>query len=124
MKSVRLLMLGALLAWALLVVPGWMLWGDIALMHSLVALAICLVPALATLLWVVWSGTSPENVLVAVLGGTGLRLFAALGIGLVLTETLPESFPQVFWIWVGAFYAVVLTVEVVLLVGQSKRESV
>jgi hypothetical protein len=60
---------------------------------------------------------------VAVLGGSGIRLAAALGGGLVLTELLPETFTKVFWLWVGVFYAVLLTLEVLLLVRQQKSAS-
>jgi hypothetical protein len=123
MKSLVLLVGGSLLVWAALAYPGWVLWGEAALVHSAVAWLLCVVPGAITVAWALRREQAPEMRVVAVLGGSGIRLAAALGGGLVLTELLPETFTKVFWLWVGVFYAVLLTLEVLLLVRQQKSAS-
>jgi len=123
MKSLVLLIGGGLLAWAALVYPGWLLWGESALVHSAAAWFLCVVPGAITVAWALRREQTPEMRVVAVLGGSGIRLLAALGGGLVLTESLPETFTKVFWLWVGVFYIVLLTLEVLLLVRQQKSAS-
>jgi hypothetical protein len=91
------------------------------LVYSAVAAALCLVPMTATLLWISW-GThqSPDQQMVAVLGGSGVRMFAVLGVGLALTSTSPYFRQGSFWFWVLAFYLFTLTLELVIVVrGQT-----
>ena len=52
--------------------------------------------------------------LTAILGGSGIRLGIAAGGSLALHETFPETFPEAFFIWVGAFYLGALALEVIL----------
>ena len=120
-KSILVLTASTVLLWVVLIVPGYLVWGEPALLHSLTALGICLVPALVTLAWATKPNLSPETRVLAILGGSGIRLFATLGLGLVLTKFLPESFPEIFWLWVGFFYLFTLLVEVVLLLGKKEN---
>jgi hypothetical protein len=83
------------------------------------ALVLCLVPAVATFLWTSWGmKQSPEQQLTAALGGTGVRLFVVLGIGLLLTTTVPylEQHLEAFWLWVLGCYLTALALEIFLLV--------
>jgi len=114
MKSFLTLIGAAVLLWALLLGPGWLLQGEQALCQSLVALGLCLLPTIASFAWMKSAKKTPEMQLVAILGGTGIRLGAILGGGLALHELLPEYFPNVFFMWVGVFYIAGLTLEIVL----------
>jgi hypothetical protein len=117
-KRVITLIGGSLLAWALLAYPARHLWGDSALVYSAVAVALCLVPTAATMLWAGWAlRQSPEQQLVMVLGGTGVRMGVVLGAGLVLTSFVPFFGQQSFWLWLLLFYLITLTLEMVLVVG-------
>jgi hypothetical protein len=116
-KRVRLLILIGLTAWVVAAYPAFVLGGEAALIHSAVALALCLVPAAATLLWATGGGTrAPEQQLALVLGGTGLRMGVALGVGLLLYLFVPLFAQSAFWVWLLVFYLLTLTVEVVLVV--------
>lgn len=123
MKSLALLFTASLFVWAALIYPGWRWWGETALIHSAAAWALCVLPALATTGWALRREQSPEMRVMAVLGGSGIRLAASLGGGLVLTELLPETFTKMFWLWVGVFYLLLLTLEVMLLVRQQPNSS-
>lgn len=122
MKSLGVLAGGGLALWAVLLAPGWLLWGQAALWHSAAAFLLCLVPALAAMAWALRPGTTPEMQTFAILGGTGVRLAAALGGGLLLQRAWPDVFPNVFWAWVAVFYLAALALEVVLVV-RSKQSS-
>ncbi|MCI0741715.1 MAG: hypothetical protein L0Y72_22000 [Gemmataceae bacterium] len=117
MKNLILLSGTLVLLWAALLHPGLQLSGDLVWPQSLAALALCLVPGLATMAWALKSKASPEMRLAAILGGSGIRMAIALGGGLALYRGLPETFTDSFWVWVGVFYLVNLALEVVLLVN-------
>jgi hypothetical protein len=117
-KQVTVLIGGSLLAWAVLAYPARLWWGDAALVYSAVAVALCLVPTAATMLWAGWAlRESPEQQLVMLLGGTGVRMGVVLGAGLILTSFVPYFGRQSFWLWLLVFYLITLTLEVVLVVG-------
>ncbi len=116
MKSLGLLFGASLLVWVVLAYPSWRWWGETALIHSAVAWALCVLPALATTAWVLRREQSPEMRVLGVLAGSTIRLAASLGGGLLLTRLFPDSFTKIFWVWVGVFYAILLTLEVWLLV--------
>lgn len=116
MKKLGWLTGGTLLMWAILIYPGWLLFGDLVWIHSTVALVICLIPAVATMTWALKTGAAPEQQLVAILGGTGIRMAVALGTGLLLWKTMPEIFTDNFWFWVAAFYMFILALETSLFV--------
>ena len=121
MKQVGILVGATIVSWSVLLGPGWLLQGEPALLQSAAAMGICLVPAVATLAWTVMPGASSDMV-VAVLGGTGIRLFAVLGGAFLLRHLWPDVFPDAFWIWVGVFYLITLALEVALVL-RLKRDS-
>jgi hypothetical protein len=123
MKKVGWLAGGTVLLWALLIYPGWLLWGDKVWVHSLTALGLCLVPALVTLGWTLRS-SAPEMQLAAILGGSGIRMAVALGGGFLLYETLPEMFANAFWLWMALFYMFILVVETILVVKNKQNSLV
>src|SRR5437870_1827338 len=114
MKSLAILAGGTVLFGAVLCYPGYLLWGQPGLLHEAVALGLCLVPALATMVWGNWPRTSPEWRVVAFLGGSGVRLLVSLGGGFLLYHEFPDVFTKTFWIWMTAFYLFILTLEVIL----------
>ena len=116
-KRVGLLVAITLTAWALLAYPAQLRWGETALVYSATAMGLCLLPTAATLLWAGWAGRqSPDQQLVMVLGGTGLRMGLVLGVGLALYSLVPYFGRQSFWVWIVVFYLLTLGVEVVLVV--------
>jgi hypothetical protein len=116
MKRLAILAGGTIALWALLIYPGLLLSGQVAWIHSLVALSLCLLPALGTLGWVILAGGPSEKQLVAVLGGVGIRLVIAMGGGLLLFKRFPDTFTDIFWLWMGLFYMFILAVETALVV--------
>jgi hypothetical protein len=120
MKKLGWLVAATLLLWAALIYPGWLLWGDGVWLISLSALALCLLPAVGTLVWADRS-KDPHMRLVAILGGSGIRMAFALGGGLLLYEMLPEKFPNAFWLWVILFYMFILALETILIVKDKQN---
>jgi hypothetical protein len=102
--------------WLVLLTPAWWWYGELALLQSGVALALSLVPAVATLLWAdrVWKN-SPEMQLLAALGGSGVRMAIVLGVGALLYFQYPETFSAAFLVWLLIFYLVFLALEMTLL---------
>ena len=110
-------MSSTLLVWALAAYPARLGWGEVAVVYSATAAALCLVPTLVTLLWAGWAHRqSAEQQLLVTLGGTGVRMGVVLGVGLVLHFTVPYFGQPSFWIWLLAFYLYTLAVEMVLVV--------
>jgi hypothetical protein len=69
------------------------------------------------MLWAGWAfRQSPEQQLLMLLGGTGVRLGVVLGAGLVLTTFVPFFGQPSFWLWLLVFYLITLALEVVLVV--------
>jgi hypothetical protein len=119
MKRLGLFTAATLLFWGAVAYPGVLLFGGDSLVLSATALGLCLVPALATLAWAQWSThSSPDQQVVAVLGGTGVRLGVALGGGMLLQSAYPHIFTPALWGWLLAFYFFTLTLEIILLVGK------
>ena len=125
-RNLGILAAGAVAFWAALAGLAYLTWGrlfadsglnfETALGHSVTALLLCLVPACLTMLWVGWGpNKTPDQQVVAVLGGTGVRMFAVLGVCLLLTETVPYFQRPGFLIWVLLFYLFTLALEMVLL---------
>lgn len=99
--------------WVLLAYPAFRLGGSAGLAYSLVAGALCLVPTLGTLAWTARSlRGSPDQQLVAVLGGTGLRIAFVLVTGLILYFSVPFFAQEGFLIWLVVFYLLTLALEV------------
>jgi hypothetical protein len=96
-----------------------LLWGDSALLFSGVACLLCLLPGVATLYWCLkTSRTAPQQVVLAVMGGMGLRILFVLGVGMVLFQTIPDLHYQRFWVWILVFYVYTLMLEVGLVLRQ------
>jgi len=115
-RSLGLLVGGSLTFWLVVAYPAWLLGGEAAVVFSAVAGLLCLVPTAATLLWCLWaSREAPEQRLLAVMGGTGVRLVVVLGAGMALFHALPYFHYPTFWIWVIVFYLFTLTLEVGLI---------
>lgn len=112
---------GSFAFWAVVALPARHFGGRPAFAYSLVALLLCLAPALAV---ACWRGRalvrSPEQQLLATLGGTGLRMVTALGGGLALAAVAPAFRHESFWLWLLVFYLVTLFLELSLLVAESR----
>ncbi|MFO0928870.1 MAG: hypothetical protein U0736_17925 [Gemmataceae bacterium] len=102
---------------ALAGIPARRLAGDLALLHCLTAVALCLVPALLTLVWVRAASRDPNQAPLVALGASGVRMFVVLLAALALYLQVPPFQQQDgFLVWVLAAYLYLLAVEVVLLV--------
>jgi hypothetical protein len=118
---VGLFLAGALLFWLVLVVPARLYWGrdgehSAVVWQSLLAVALCLLPATLTLVWAGWAARqSPEQQLAAVVFGTMLRMVFVLAGGLVLYFRVPICQDALFWGWVLVFYLFTLALEMTLL---------
>jgi hypothetical protein len=112
--------------WLLAGLPARLLGGgDAALTYSGTALLVCLVPAVLTL---AWAGRAlrgaPDQQLVAILGGTGLRLFFVLGVAWLLYSWVPHYREREgFWVWLLVAYLFTLAVELALLLAGRAHES-
>jgi hypothetical protein len=120
---VLLLIVGCLACWVLVALPARALLEDVeqarrVIAYSGVALLLCLVPAVATLCWARRSlDRSPQEVLAAVLGGTGIRLFATLLAAWALTQSVPFFGDGSFLYWLLGAYLFTLTLEMTLLLA-------
>jgi hypothetical protein len=114
-----LLIAGSLAFWLLVAIPARHWWGDAEAVYAGVAVLLCLVPSMLTLLWTGWTTTaSPEQQLIAVLGGTGLRMLVVLAGAWVLHSRVPYFQEQGgFWVWVLVAYLFTLLLEKLLLLG-------
>ncbi len=132
-RSLGLLMIGtlglwlvlALILWLALPSPDWLQWGESTVLFSGTAGLLCLVPTALTLVWTRFSfHGQPEQQLLAVLGGTGVRMAFVIGMGMVFYHLVPRYQHQQFWIWVIVFYLYTLALEVILLTRHMSREQV
>src|ERR1700730_4216190 len=116
-RSIELLVGGAVAIWLLLLSPAYRLGGEAAILFSTVALLLCLAPTVLTMLWTRWAAAqTPEQQLVAVLGGTGVRMGVVLAVGLALYRW-SSAFSHVrFLFWLLAFYLLTLALEITLLI--------
>lgn len=115
---------GALGFWLLLSYPAWRLFGEAHLVYSSVALALCAVPAAATLLVERLANSAPpETQLAALCGGMLVRMAAVLGGGLALSSLHSYFHAQAFWLWIAVFYLYTLVLEIGLIVqGRAATE--
>lgn len=110
-----LLVAGSLGLWLVIAYPVRMCWGDAAIAYSGVALLLCLVPTAVTLLWCQRAlAASPEQQLVAVMGGTVVRMAFVLAAGMAVYHGFAYFHRQSFWLWVIVFYLITLTLEMSL----------
>src|SRR5262245_3721221 len=124
MKQAALLAGCAIALGLALAYPAWLLGGESALIQEATALGLCMIPAVATSLWRAQSATaSPEMQLMAVLGGSGVRLAVVLGCGVLLYWNLRDTYTDSFWIWLLVFYLFTLGLEVGLAIREQKPGS-
>jgi len=117
MRLLGQLWAGSLAMWLLLAGGAWLLAGEVGLIDTAIACVLCLVPMTATMLWCHWSfGSAPDQQLVAVLGGTGVRLLVVIVGGIGLFHTVAALHRPAFLLWVVVFYLGTLTLEIVLVV--------
>jgi len=120
-RRLQLLVGGSLGLWLAVSYPAWRLGGLEMLAYSAAALLLCLLPTVATLLLAIKAERqSPQNVLLMLLGGTGIRMFVVLGVGLLVCLTL-EVNVVAYWLWMLVFYLATLALEVTLLVLPGTR---
>jgi len=116
-----LLLIGGTLAfWLLAGLPARVLGGgDVALVHCGTALLLCLLPTAATLVWAERTlGQAPDQQLLLMLGGTGLRLFLVLPAGWALFAWAPYYQGRTgFLLWLVVCYLFTLTLDVALLLA-------
>ncbi|HYT90629.1 MAG TPA: hypothetical protein VEL76_18115 [Gemmataceae bacterium] len=118
MRRLGLLLGTSLLLWGLLVYPAYALGGEQQVACSAVALLLCLVPAAVTMAWAEATfHRSPQQYLLIILGGTGVRLFAVLAAALVVSRMNEYFQDRSFWLWILAFYLITLTLEMVFLLA-------
>lgn len=119
MKRVGILVAVVLAAWGLVAVPSRHLWGDWTLGYSAAAALLCLAPAMATLAWAGWAmQRAPDQLLIMVLGGTGVRLFVVAVGALALQTSIPFfQEHEGFWAWLLLFYLLTLTAEMWLILS-------
>src|SRR5262245_21162469 len=108
----------------ILLAPAWWWLGESVVLESGVALSLCVIPAAGTMVWNDLAyRKSPEMQLLAVLGGSGVRLGVALGVGALLYFQCPDEFSAVFWGWLILFYLVLLALEIALIINPDKRSA-
>ncbi len=121
-SRLALLIGGTLGLWVLVFIPARLFLGEITTLYTSAALALCLIPTAATL---VWSGRTVERMaehqLIMVLGGTGFRMAFVLCGGLALYGLFPVFQQTSFWICILVFYLGTLALEMVLLVGHLQK---
>lgn len=117
-RRLVLLIAGSLVLWLLLAVPARYWWGDDTAVRAGVALLLCLVPAVVTMLVTEWAlARSAEQQLAAVLGSTGARMFLVLGAAFGLYQWAPYFGAGSFLAWVVIFYLATLALEIGLLLS-------
>jgi len=125
MRRLAILVSGSLCFWLLAALPARHVWGDSALVFSGVSVLLCLVPTALTLSWANWAmEQAPQQQLLVVLGGTGLRMFFVLFGGVLIYFLVPYfQNQQSFWIWVLISYLVTLTLEMALVLAARRDAS-
>jgi hypothetical protein len=121
-RKVLILTWGVAVFWAVTAVCVRLLGGnEDTLWHSGASAVICLVPAVVTLGWATLSfRRDPNMVVLAALGGTGVRIVVVLLVGLFLNQTVPLFRPMEFWLWLVTFYLFTLALETGLLVAGNR----
>src|SRR5262245_29372009 len=120
-RQLNHLLFGMLALWAVAAYPAYRFGGPTMFHYSLAGLGLTLAPAMAAAAWREWAfGRSPEQQLLGVLGGAGLRMAVALGAGLGLYLGVPYFQGAGFWVWLLVFYLATLALEVVLVVSRSE----
>jgi hypothetical protein len=115
---------GTVAFWALLTYAARLLWpNDPVWVWSTTSAGVCLVPTVLTLLWTRWAHQGqPEQQLLAVLGGTAVRMVFVLTAGLILFYAVETFQYQRFWIFVIVYYLFTLALEMVVIVRSTAAE--
>jgi hypothetical protein len=114
-KSLGTLIGGAVAVWAVAFLPARLLGGEHAVVYSLTALILCLIPTAMTLAWASRAlQRSPSQAMLLVVGGTGVRMTFVLGAGLILYQAVPYFQQTSFWFWILGFYLVTLSLEMLV----------
>jgi hypothetical protein len=101
--------------WAAAFLPARLLGGERAVIYSLVALFICLIPSAITLAWACRTiKYRPSQAFVVIASGTGVRVTFVLGAGLILNQAVAYFEHTSFWLWILGFYMVTLGLETLL----------
>jgi hypothetical protein len=124
MKSVVVFTVAGLLFGLAALGVGYGFGDDRLLLQGAVAFGLAFVPAAATLAWVSLSYQADHQmILLASLGGSGIRLAIALGGAWMLANWQPDTFTGTFWLWLILFYLVLLTFEITILVRQQRSDA-
>jgi hypothetical protein len=117
-KGLLWLVGGTIVFWGLVTYPARLLWpDDPTFQWSTTAAVICLVPTALTLAWTSWAYTGKaEQQLLAVMGGTAVRMVVVIAVGMILFLSVKEYEYQRFWIFVIVYYLFTLALEMVLIV--------
>jgi hypothetical protein len=117
-KGLLALVAATVAFWAVITYPAHLLWPeDAAFAWSTAAAVICLVPTAVTLAWTRWAyAAKPEQLLLAVMGGTAVRMAFVIAVALVLFYNLEAFQHQRFWIFVVVYYLFTLALEMLLIV--------
>ena len=111
--------------WTVAFFPTRYFGGEAGVVYSLVALLLCLVPTSLSLLWAQHHPvTSPQQQVMLIFGGMGLRMAFVLGGGLALSALTPYFRGAAFWAWLLVFYLFTLGLEVVLLQWKTAGQKV
>ena len=100
--------------------------GDSAVVFLATGLVLCLLPAVVTLIWGERAlRRSADQMLIMVLGGTGVRMAFVLLAGWTLYQCVPYYQQQSsFLIWLAVAYLFTLALDITLLLaGRSDRET-
>jgi hypothetical protein len=124
MKSLFWLIIGTVAVWAAVTYPLRELgqrknWehSDLTIVWSTTAALLCLVPTALTLIWTYRAQQGqPVQQLLAMMGGTGVRLFVVVAGGLILYMNFDQYAYQRFWLFLVGYYLFTLALEMFLIV--------
>ena len=124
MKGLLCLIGGTVGFWGLASYGAHQLWpDDPTLMWSTTAASLCLLPTALTLVWTRWAYRGqPEQQLLAVFGGTAVRMVFVIAAGMVLFLGVKGFEFQRFWLFVVVYYLFTLALEMVLVVRGTGAE--
>jgi hypothetical protein len=115
---------GTAVLWLLATPLAWAISPETGLLDVTVACLLCLAPMTATLLWCHYAfGSAPDQMLLAIMGGTSVRLIVVLAGSIGLFFTVESLARPEFLVWVVVFYLLTLSLEVVLVVRRQNAAS-
>ncbi len=121
-----LLALGSIASWCVAILIVSECHGPGQFSESLLALLICLTPAIATLSFVEWVGRNAPTVLPpAIMAGIGIRMFTVVAATFVLGSRIAAAGGdrERFAVWVVSLYLVILVIESGLLISLVRNSS-